>query len=82
MQVENLHYPLPEKQLHEYLIVLTGQEWVERKVQIDWDALKRYGITADTPITISLKKPAFGMMIRLILDQAGGGKALLDVEVK
>ena len=55
---------------------------VERKVQIDWDALKRHDITAETPITISLRKPSYGLMIRLLLDQAGGGKALLDVEVK
>ena len=55
---------------------------VDRKVQVDWDALKRYGITADMPITIHLRKPAFGLMIRLLLDQAGGGKVLLGVEAK
>jgi len=58
------------------------EDVVERKVQIDWGALRRYDITAGTPITISLKKPAFGMMIRLLLDQAAGGRALLDIKVK
>ena len=67
----------------EFSVVLDFVEaLVERKVQIDWDALKRYDITADTPITIYLRKPAYGLMIRLLLDQAAGGKALLDVEVK
>ena len=55
---------------------------VDRKVQIDWGALKRYGITADTLITIHLRKPAFGLFLRLLLDNAGGGKVLLDVEAR
>jgi hypothetical protein len=59
------------------------EEVVERKIRIDWDALKRYDITPETPITVhSIRKPTFALLIRLLLDQAGGGKVMLDVEVK
>jgi hypothetical protein len=59
------------------------EEVVERKIRIDWDALKRYDVTPETPITVhSIRRPTFALLIRLLLDQAGGGKVMLDVEVK
>lgn len=53
-----------------------------RKIQIDWDAVKQYDITENMVITIHLRKSAFGLILRLVLDKAGAGKVLLDVEVK
>jgi hypothetical protein len=54
----------------------------DRKVQIDWDALKQHDITEDLVITVNLRKPAFALFLRLVLDQAGTGDVLLDAKVK
>jgi hypothetical protein len=58
------------------------EDVVELKMQIDWDALKQYDITAETEVTIHTGRIKFGLFLRLMLDQAASGKVLLGVKVR
>jgi isocitrate dehydrogenase len=58
------------------------EDVVELKMQIDWDALKQYDITAETEVTIHTGRIKFGLFLRLMLDQADSGKVLLEQAVE
>jgi len=49
---------------------------------VSWDQLQAAGVDKETSIDMDLRNPRIGHALRLILDQAGGGKALLDLAVR
>jgi hypothetical protein len=54
----------------------------EEVLTVSWDQLQAAGVNKETSIDMDLRNPRIGHALRLILDQAGGGKALLDLAVR
>ncbi len=49
---------------------------------VPWEELQAAGVDKETEISMDLRNPRIGHALRLILDQAGGGKAFLDLAVR
>jgi len=54
----------------------------EQVLTVPWEELQAAGVGKETEINMDLRNPRIGHALRLILDQAGGGKAFLDLAVR
>ena len=82
---KQLRRPLPELNfdgvaLHEVMQFIRDVSGADIVVQ--WTALEKAKIGRDAPVTLHLKNVPLDQTLRLILDSAGGDKAVLDFEVK
>jgi hypothetical protein len=54
----------------------------EEVLTVPWEELQAAGVDKETEISMDLRNPRIGHALRLMLDQAGGGKAFLALAVR